>query len=104
MAELTGFKLNFQETGGSNLVNFFDKDLWKRHHCGRSPCPPCDSFDKRDNCRSQNLVYESKCREWNPASSYEEDNDHPSGKEGSPGEGIYIGKPLAHCMNVQLSM
>ena len=92
MAELTGFKVKFQEAGGSKLVNCFDKDLGKGQHCGRSPCPPCDSSNKRENCRSRNLVYESKCRVCNPVSSHEEENDHPSGKKGSPREGIYIGE------------
>ena len=60
MAEMTGFCIKYQEAGGNVLVNSFDKDLGKGLHRGRSPCPPCNSTDKRENCRSRNIVYE--CR------------------------------------------
>ena len=92
MAEMTGFKIKFQEAGGSVLANSFDKDLGKGKHCGRAPCPPCDSSDKRVNCRSRNIVYESKCRECNPVSSQKEDPGTQSRKDSSPREGIYIGE------------
>ena len=61
MAALTGFRIKFQEAGGSKLVDSFEKDLGKGKHCERKPCPPCDSSDKRQNCRRRNLVYESSC-------------------------------------------
>ena len=92
MAEMTGFRIKYQEAGGNVLVNSFDKDLGKGPHCRRVPCPPCDSSDKRENCRSKNIVYESKCRVCNPVSSQGEDSGHPSNKNSSPREGIYIGE------------
>ena len=46
MADLTGFRIKFQEAGGSKLVNCFEKDLGKGQHCGRKPCPPRDSSDR----------------------------------------------------------
>ena len=89
MAEMTGFRIKYQEAGGNVLVNSFEKDLGKGLHCGRVPCPPCDSTDRRENCRSRNIVYESRCRVCNPVSSREEDADHPSSRKSSPREGIY---------------
>ena len=42
MSEITGFKIKYQEAGGSVLTNFFCKDLRKGMHCGRPVCPPCN--------------------------------------------------------------
>ena len=74
------------------MVNCFDMDLEKGQHCGRSPCAPCDSSDKRENCRSRILVYESKCRVCKPVSSQAEEADNQSSKNSSPREGIYVGE------------
>jgi hypothetical protein len=41
-------------TSGGVLVRRL-KDMGKGRQCGRSPCPPCDSSDKRQ--KSRNLVY-----------------------------------------------
>ena len=38
MAGVTGFRIKFQEAGGSKLIDSFDKDLGKGQHCGRKPC------------------------------------------------------------------
>ena len=89
MAEMTGFRVKYQEAGGNVLINSFDKDLGKGLHCGRTPC---DSSDKRENCRSRNIVYESKCRVCNPVSSQAEEADNQSSKNSSPREGIYVGE------------
>ena len=74
MAEMTGFRIKHQEAGGKVLVNSFNKDLGKGLHCGRIPCPPCDSTDKRQDCRTKNLLYESVCKLCNPVSSQEEES------------------------------
>ena len=93
MADMTGFRVKYQEAGGSVLTNIFNKDLARGQHCGRTSCPPCDQSEKRENCRSKNIVYESKCKICNPTPSREEDDDHPSGRDNStPREGIYIGE------------
>ena len=92
MTEMTSFRVMFQEVGGNLLVNAFDKDLGRGQHCGRVPCPPCDTTEKRVNCRNRNIVYESKCRICNPISSQEEDADQPSGRDSTQREGIYIGE------------
>ena len=62
MAELTCLRKKFQEAHGIKLINCIDKDLGKVQHCGRIPCPPCDSTDKRQNCSSRKLVYKSSCK------------------------------------------
>ena len=75
MAGVTGFRIKLQEAGGSKLIDSFDKDLGKGQHCGRKPCPPCD---KRQICRSRNLVYESSCMTCNPVSSLQENQEGPT--------------------------
>ena len=64
--------------------------MGKRIHCGRKPCPPCDSTDKRQNCRSRNLVYESSCRICNPLSSQQEHCSQLGSSQNNPRDGIYI--------------
>ena len=71
------------------MINSFEKDPGKGSHCGRVPCPPCDSSEKRQNCRSRNLVYESKCKVCNPTS--QEESGHQSAGN-KPRMGIYIGE------------
>ena len=80
-------RIKFQEAGGSNLIDSFEKDLGKGKHCGRKPCPPCNSSDKRQKCRSRNLVYKSSCLTFNPVSSQKEDHEGPR-------DGIYIGRDI----------
>ena len=88
MSDLTGFKVKFQEAGGSKLINSFEKDLGKGKHCGRKPCPPCDTGgDLRQNCRNRNLLYESCCLACNPSSLQEEKI-----KDAKPRMGVYIGE------------
>ena len=79
MAEVTGFRTKFQEAGGSKLINCFEKDLGKGQNCCRNSCPPCDSSDRIQNCRSRNLVHESSCRICHPASSQKEADGQPAG-------------------------
>ena len=64
MAALTCLNIKYQESGGKKLINSFEKDLGKGRHCGRTPWPPCDSNDRRQDCRSKNVMYESVCRIW----------------------------------------
>jgi hypothetical protein len=92
MSEITGFKIKFQEAGGTPLTNAFDKNLGRGLHCGRTICPPCDSSapEKRENCKSKNVVYESKCRICNP-------DTQPAGRQSEVAQpagrdGIYLGE------------
>ena len=88
LAGLTGFKIRFQEAGGSQLASLFSTDLGKGKHCGRD-CPPCDgsSTESRQNCKARNVVYETSCNICNPT------EEKPSiQKEEKTREGIYIGE------------
>ena len=82
MAEITGFRVKYQEAGGDILTNFFDKNLASGKHCGRSECPTCVQPEGNVNCKARNIIYESKCLVCNPPSSHLEDRDdavQPSG-------------------------
>ena len=67
MSRITGFRIKYQEAGGTKMINMFNQNLSRGQHCERSPCPPCDANpeDKRPNCKSKNLVYESVCLDCN---------------------------------------
>ena len=56
LSQLTGFRVKYQEAGGTKLCNIFSTDTGKGFHCGREPCPPCDiaKEDKeRVNCKAR---------------------------------------------------
>ena len=72
MAEMTGFRIKYQEAGGNILANAFNKNLGIGQSCGRDGCPPCKKPEGRENCKARNIIYESKCLVCNPASSHEE--------------------------------
>ena len=80
---MTGFRIKFQEAGGTKLSILFSADLGKGAHCGRSPCPPCDTNEdgKRPNCRSSNLIYESVCTACNPPEAASSQKQHSTGQE-----------------------
>ena len=86
LSRMTGFGIKFQEAGGTKMINMFNTNLGGGLHCGRKPCPPCDSNEegKRDDCRARNLVYESVCTMCNPTSRKEEGDRNR--------KGIYIGE------------
>ena len=92
MAGITGFRVKYQEAGGSKLTNFFEKDLASGQQCGRVECPPCRKQEGRVNCKARNVVYESKCLVCNPSSRQEDEDSHPSEPNDQPREGIYIGE------------
>ena len=92
MADVIGFRVKYQEAGGNILANSFSTDLASGKHCGRAECPPYEKPEGRVNCKARNIIYESKCLVCNPASSQEEDSDHPSVAVGIPREGICIGE------------
>jgi hypothetical protein len=91
LAEITGFRMKFQEAGGLQLKNCFSTELSKGKHCGRINCPPCNqtSEEKRQNCRTQNILYETKCLLCNPpvTTPQEEKERKMAGRRG-----IYYGE------------
>ena len=93
MAGVTGFRVKYQEAGGSILANAFNKNLGSGQSCGRADCPPCRKPEGRENCKARNIVYKSKCLICNPATSHEEEVDvQPLGRSQEPREGIYVGE------------
>ena len=67
LCKLTGFWVKFQEAGGLQLKNCFSTDFSRGEHCGRKVCPPCNQgAENRQNCRTQNILYETKCLICNP--------------------------------------
>ena len=94
MSELSGFKIKYQEAGGSVLTNAFDKNLGRGQHCGRNNCPPCQNNEKKGICKARNIVYESKCKICNPSSPVEGKHRdiQPPGSKPSARIGVYIGE------------
>ena len=89
LANITGFGINFQEAGGTQLMNMFETNLGKGLHCARTPCPPCDTHTEgRDHCRARNVVYESVCLKCSPISS-KKDTQQDGVARGR--KGVYVG-------------
>ena len=87
MASMTKFKVKYQEAGGMKLSMLFNTNLAKGEHCQRQECQSCNSrSEERPNCKIQSILYESKCREYNPVSSHEERENK------APRIGIYVGE------------
>ena len=87
MAELTKFKIRFQEAGGIKLGQVFSTNLSSGEACAGLDCQPCESRDeKRPNCKAQSILYESKC---NICNKKETSNRQ---EEKSQRSGIYIGE------------
>ena len=52
MEQLTGFRVKYQEAGGSPLSNAFDKNLGTGQPCGREECPICKQVEKGEDCKA----------------------------------------------------
>ena len=65
----------------------FSTDLGKGKHCDRENCPPCKIEDKRPNCKTSSILYESKCVECNPTTS-----SSPDHQQNQPRNGVYYGE------------
>ena len=86
LANITKFRIRYQEAGGTKLGLLFSTDLGAGLSCGRQDCQPCMSRDeKRPNCRAQSILYESKCTVCNPASRKSKSKEEPR-------KGIYYGE------------
>ena len=87
MASMTKFKVKYQEAGGMKLAMLFNTNLEKGEHCQRQECQSCNSrSEDRPNCKTQSILYESKCRECNPVPSHEEIVNK------APRRGIFVGE------------
>ena len=58
MEELTGFRVKYQEAGGSVLSNAFNKNLGNGKECGRKECPICKQAEAGVDCKARNIMYE----------------------------------------------
>ena len=63
-----GFTLRIVENAGSSLGSIFsNKNPWLGQRCGRSSCNPCSQGEEVvEDCKKQNILYESLCKECNP--------------------------------------
>ena len=85
LVEMTGFRVSYAESGGTQLGRYFSTNLATGRPCGResNKCIPCNRMDtKLQNCKARSIVYESSCEVCNPpsieqgGSSPEEDKHH----------------------------
>ena len=106
LSELTGFRVKYAEAAGTPLLNMFPTDQ-QTPHCNRDNCPPCNGSEeeRRQNCRTRNILYETSCIICNPSTR---DHQHdptkatqPDGSVADPSSsavkpagrvGIYIGE------------
>ena len=88
-AELTNFRIKYAEEGGVPLWRHFSTKLDEGLLCGRVKCTTCSQKDdKKVDCFSRSVVYESVCMLCHP--------DGKKPKKGDPmvmsGEGTYTGE------------
>ena len=71
LAPMLGFTVKVVENAGTTLAAMLNnKDPWAGQQCGRDNCPPCtQGDDKLEDCKAQNILYESICRECNKENS-----------------------------------
>ena len=98
LVEMTGFRINYTESGGTQLARIFSTNLSVDQPCGRetSKCRPCNSqWPKLQNCKAKNILYESSCELCNPEESQMKATIVEKGKESDQKEGregIYLGE------------
>ena len=70
LAQLTGFRVKYQESAGTQLGKMFDTNTAKDQPCGRLSCYTCEASKEGQTkvCKSRGIVYESSCVECNPES------------------------------------
>ena len=58
MANITGFRIKYQEAGSTQSARMFSTDLARDLPCGRSECWPCNSTQegKIKNCRARSVL------------------------------------------------
>ena len=84
MPFMNRFRVKTQEAGGTKLAEMFSTDLAKGESCGRDDCQPCGS-ERRPNCKTQSILYESACTKCNDPSS-------PQKQSTEDRIGIYVGE------------
>ena len=70
LARLTDFRMKYMEEGGMQLWRYFSTKLDAGQECGRVKCVLCVQGDeKKVNCFSRSVVYESVCLLCHPDGS-----------------------------------
>ena len=88
LAELTEFRIKFQEEGGTPLWLMFPTSLVEGQECGRADCRTCKQNDERKvDCFASSVVYQSSCEICHPPGREKE-----SAKKKESGAGTYTGE------------
>ena len=68
MANITGFRIKFQEAGGIQLCRMFNQNLARFQPCGRLSYWPCKSGKEgaTKKCKQRSVLYETSCCICNP--------------------------------------
>ena len=93
LARLTGFRVRFTETGGTQLRHQFPcTNIWKGSGSGLTDCPTCQQGDEQpQNCFARNLLYESHCSVCSvDLKDGKKKRDLKNGKIVGPG--VYVGE------------
>ena len=91
LAPMLGYRFRVVESAGTKLSDIFsNKKIWQRNACGRKHCHPCrQESEKKEDCSTENILYESRCKECNGKEKGKEEGDlRDSRKEPS----IYVGE------------
>ena len=89
LVEMTGFKVKYQEEGGTPLWLMFSTTLVEGVECGRERCMTCKQNDDRKvDCFASSVVYKSSCQLCHPPGT-EKDENSSTGMD--KGEGTYVG-------------
>ena len=70
LSPMMGFTLKVVENAGRSLGAIFsNKNPWGGQRCGRYSCNPCGQGEETvEDCKKQNILYESLCKEFSPGS------------------------------------
>ena len=87
---MTGFKVTYQEEGGTPLWLMFSTNLVEGVFYNRDRCMTCkQNDDKKVDCFASNVVYQSSCQLCHPSGT-EKVGNASTGME--TGEGTYTGE------------
>ena len=106
ITDLVGFKVKFQERGGTPLWLTFSTNLAEGISCGRDKCKTCRQDDERKvDCFDSRVVYESSCDLCHPQkrNKKEKPNRGIDKGEGTYGEALIHHSPLnGHTPSLQV--
>ena len=88
---MLGFSRMMVERGGTGLgALLYNKNLWSGAHCVRGVCRTCrQPGDRKEDCKSRIIVYESVCTRSNPPKESKEEAKAVLLRSGEPS--LYVG-------------